>query len=46
VLGKEEITSFQASARGGYFTCRWRKDDGRVDLIGSCSTFSRGEISI
>jgi PhzF family phenazine biosynthesis protein len=45
-LGKEEITSFQASARGGYFTCRWRKGDGRVDLIGSCSTFSRGDIAI
>jgi PhzF family phenazine biosynthesis protein len=45
-LGKTELSAFQASARGGYFTCRWREGDGRVDLIGSCRTFLRGEISI
>lgn len=43
-LEKTELTSHQASARGGYFTCRWREEDGRVDLIGTCRTFSRGEI--
>lgn len=45
-LEKTELTAFQASARGGYFKCRWREPDGRVDLIGSCRTFLRGEISI
>ncbi|MGK2877727.1 MAG: PhzF family phenazine biosynthesis protein [Solirubrobacterales bacterium] len=45
-LGKTELSANQASARGGYFTCRWREADGRVDLIGSCRTFLRGEISI
>lgn len=45
-LGKESITSHQASARGGYFTCRWHADRGRVDLIGTCRTFSRGEIEL
>jgi predicted PhzF superfamily epimerase YddE/YHI9 len=45
-LGKDSITAFQASARGGYFTCIWRREEGRVDLIGSCSTFSRGEIEL
>lgn len=44
-LRKAELTAFQASARGGYFTCRWREADGRVDLIGTCRTFLRGEIS-
>ncbi len=45
-LGKSELTAFQASDRGGYFKCRWREPDGRVDLIGSCRTFLRGEISL
>ncbi|MBJ7354899.1 MAG: PhzF family phenazine biosynthesis protein [Thermoleophilaceae bacterium] len=45
-LGKTELTAFQASARGGYFRCRWREADRRVDLIGSCRTFMRGEISL
>lgn len=45
-LGRREISSFQASARGGYFACRWRPDDGRVDLTGACSTFLRGSISV
>lgn len=45
-LGKSELTTFQASERGGYFTCRWREADNRVDLIGSCRTFLRGEIEI
>jgi predicted PhzF superfamily epimerase YddE/YHI9 len=45
-LAKVVITSQQASARGGYFKCRWRQPDGRVDLIGLCSTFSRGTIDI
>lgn len=45
-LGKTELTAFQASERGGYFTCRWREADNRVDLIGSCRTFLRGAISI
>lgn len=45
-LGKTELRAFQASARGGYFTCRWREADGRVDLIGTCRTFLRGTISI
>lgn len=44
-LGKTELTAFQASRRGGYFTCRWREADDRVDLIGTCRTFLRGEIS-
>jgi PhzF family phenazine biosynthesis protein len=45
-LGKTELTAFQASARGGHFTCRWREADGRVDLIGTCRTFLRGAIEI
>jgi PhzF family phenazine biosynthesis protein len=45
-LGKDVVTARQASARGGYFTCEWRREDGRVDLIGSCSTFSRGSIEL
>lgn len=45
-LGKTELTALQASARGGYFTCRWREADGRVDLIGTCRTFLRGEITL
>lgn len=45
-LGKAELTAFQASARGGYFRCRWRKAEGRVDLIGNCRTVLRGEISL
>lgn len=45
-LGKKELTSHQVSARGGYFKCRWRPEEGRVDLIGTCRTFSRGEIAI
>ncbi|MBJ7457619.1 MAG: PhzF family phenazine biosynthesis protein [Thermoleophilaceae bacterium] len=45
-LGKTELTAHQASARGGYFTCRWREQEGRVDLIGTCRTFLRGELSI
>lgn len=45
-LEKTELTAFQASARGGYFTCRWREADGRVDLIGTCRTFLRGEIAV
>jgi PhzF family phenazine biosynthesis protein len=45
-LGKSELTAFQASARGGYFTCRWREAENRVDLIGSCRTFLRGTIEI
>jgi len=45
-LGKTEVTAFQASERGGYFTCRWREADNRVDLIGRCRTFLRGEISV
>lgn len=44
-LGTQELTSFQASGRGGYFRCVWRPDEGRVDLIGSCRTFARGELS-
>lgn len=44
-LGKTELTAYQASARGGYFTCRWREADNRVDLIGSCRTFLRGTIA-
>lgn len=45
-LGRPEISSRQVSARGGYFRCRWRAGDGRVDLIGSCRTFGRGEIEL
>lgn len=45
-LGKTELTAFQASERGGYFTCRWRETDNRVDLIGSCRTFLRGAIEL
>lgn len=45
-LDKTELTSHQASARGGHFKCRWREADGRVDLIGTCRTFSRGEIEV
>jgi PhzF family phenazine biosynthesis protein len=45
-LGKTELSAFQASARGGHFTCRWREADRRVDLIGTCRTFSRGEILV
>lgn len=45
-LGKTELTAYQASARGGYFTCRWREEVNRVDLIGSCRTFLRGTIEI
>lgn len=45
-LGSQEITSKQVSKRGGYFLCRWRKEQGRVDLVGSCRTFSRGEIEV
>ncbi|MGH2959358.1 MAG: PhzF family phenazine biosynthesis protein, partial [Solirubrobacterales bacterium] len=45
-LGKTELTAFQASSRGGYFTCRWREADGRVDLIGTCRTFLRGTIEL
>lgn len=45
-LGKSELKAFQASARGGYFTCRSREADGRVDLIGNCRTFLRGTIEI
>lgn len=44
-LGKTELTAYQASERGGYFTCHWREADNRVDLIGRCRTFLRGEIS-
>lgn len=45
-LGRDELTSHQASARGGFFNCRWREADGRVDLVGRCRTFSRGEIEL
>lgn len=45
-LEKAELTAFQASARGGHFTCRWREADGRVDLIGTCRTFLRGSINL
>jgi PhzF family phenazine biosynthesis protein len=45
-LGKTELTALQASARGGHFKCRWREADGRVDLIGTCRTFLRGELTI
>jgi PhzF family phenazine biosynthesis protein len=45
-LGKTELSAHQVSARGGYVGCRWREADGRVDLIGTCRTFLRGEISI
>lgn len=45
-LGLSRLTSHQLSARGGYFTCHWREADGRVDLVGSCRTFSRGDIWI
>lgn len=45
-LARDEITSHQVSERGGYFRCRWRKAQGRVDLIGSCRTFSRGELEL
>jgi predicted PhzF superfamily epimerase YddE/YHI9 len=45
-LGKTELTALQASARGGYFTCHWREADGRVDLVGTCRTFLRGEVEL
>lgn len=45
-LEQGTVRSLQASKRGGYFTCRWLEDVGRVELAGSCRTFSRGEISV
>lgn len=44
-LGKEELVARQASPRGGVLTCRWRPDEGRVTLSGTCRTFMRGQIS-
>jgi PhzF family phenazine biosynthesis protein len=45
-LGRDQLDCFQASARGGYLRCRWREAAGRVDLIGKCRTFSRGEFEL
>lgn len=42
-LGTDEVVSLQASARGGYFDCRWDGGD-RVHLSGRCSTFLRGQL--
>lgn len=45
-LGRNEISCWQASARGGLLRCRWLPDAARVELTGSCRTFARGEIFI
>ncbi|MFT4048363.1 MAG: PhzF family phenazine biosynthesis protein [Solirubrobacterales bacterium] len=45
-LGRETVTSWQVSSRGGFFVCRWRREEGRVDLTGSCRTFLSGEVRV
>lgn len=42
-LGKQTISSFQASDRGGYFECEVADD--RVLITGTCRTFARGELA-
>ncbi len=45
-LGKPALLCEQASERGGVLTGQWRAADSRVDLIGACRTFLRGEIDV
>lgn len=45
-LGLETIRSFQASPRGGYITCTYLPEQERVQLVGTCTTFGRGEIDV
>ncbi|MGH2906893.1 MAG: PhzF family phenazine biosynthesis protein [Solirubrobacterales bacterium] len=45
-LDKLQLDSLQASARTGRFACTWLPDAGRVEIAGSCRTFSRGTIEI
>jgi PhzF family phenazine biosynthesis protein len=44
VLGRTELTAFQASSRGGRIGCRVTKD--RVYLTGQARTYLRGTISL
>jgi len=43
-LGRDSFTAFQASARGGYLTCRLTGD--RVVLGGNCVTVIEGQLRI
>ena len=42
VLGRKDITAYQASQRGGYLYCR--HEGGRVEIAGKAVLYSRSEI--
>jgi predicted PhzF superfamily epimerase YddE/YHI9 len=44
-LDVELLRSFQASPRGGYISCSWRRGGERVGLSGTCRTFLVGTIA-
>lgn len=43
-LGKGVVSCFQASERGGVLRGHWVREEGRVELVGSCRTFMCGAI--
>lgn len=45
-LGRSPVRCDQLSARGAALTTHWQSEDRHVTVIGRCSTFSRGEITV
>lgn len=45
-LGQSPVRCEQLSTRGAALTTHWQAGDPQVTVIGRCSTFSRGEITV